>query len=115
MQNPLGSQSELTRHSTQVWVAVSQTGVSAEEQLLVLLQVAPQVCPLEQFGVAFGQSVFSKQSTHTCWVTSQCWGEQSVSSRHSTQVPVSVSQTRFGSVQPVRALQVGPAAPAAPP
>jgi hypothetical protein len=48
-----------------VWLDVSQTGVSVG-QVLLLLQDAPQVCPLEQFGVLPEQSDFRRQSTQAC-------------------------------------------------
>jgi hypothetical protein len=48
-----------------VWLEVSQTGVSVG-QVLLLLQAAPQVCPLEQFGVLPEQSELKRQSTQAC-------------------------------------------------
>jgi hypothetical protein len=51
-----------------VWVEVSQTGVAPEHVVLVV-HVAPQVCPLEQFGVFVGQSALDRQSTQMCIAT----------------------------------------------
>lgn len=59
---PPGPQSVSTRHSTQAWVAVSQAGVPVG-QLALLVQVAPQVWPLEQVGVPPEQSAPDRQST----------------------------------------------------
>lgn len=69
---PVG-QSESARHSTQVWVDVSQAVVHPPVQSELDVQVAPQVCVLEQEGVSVEQSLLDKQSTHELVAVLQTW------------------------------------------
>ena len=67
---PPAPQSASTKHSTQAWVATSQAG-SPLGQSAAFVHMSPQVWPLEQDGVAIGQSLLVRQSTQVWLGTSQ--------------------------------------------